>query len=79
MMGRVGWIDTPLVGRDRELGFLLDVVSAAEKGSPVTVVIGGDAGVGKSRIVSELLSRRGPEGLRCLVGHCVNLPEGGLP
>lgn len=78
MMEHVGFNDAPLVGRDREIGFLLDVVAAAERGSPATVVIGGDAGVGKSCIVSELLARRGSE-VRCLVGHCVNLPEGGLP
>lgn len=79
MMERVGFSDAPLVGREREIGFLLDVLSAAEGGLPATVVIGGDAGVGKSRIVSELSARRGSDGVRFLVGHCVNLPEGGLP
>ena len=48
-------------------------------GEPVTLVLGGEAGVGKSRLIGELVSRARAAGARALVGGCVELDGGGIP
>ena len=48
-------------------------------GEPVTLVVGGEAGVGKSRLIGELISRARAAGARALVGGCVELDGGGIP
>jgi DNA-binding CsgD family transcriptional regulator len=70
---------SPMIGRDRELAALCDMVAAAGRGEPGVAVIAGDAGVGKSRLVAELCTRMRASGATVLAGHCVNLPDGGLP
>ena len=44
-----------------------------------TVLIGGDAGIGKSRLASELGARAPTAGAEVLVGACLDLAEGGAP
>ncbi len=44
-----------------------------------TVVITGDAGVGKSRLVAELERRAAEKGRLALVGECLELTDGELP
>jgi DNA-binding CsgD family transcriptional regulator len=48
-------------------------------GEPVTLVLGGEAGVGKSRLIGELVTRARAAGVRALVGGCVELDGGGIP
>src|SRR5579875_1468975 len=48
-------------------------------GRPETVLLGGEAGVGKSRLISELVERARARGARALVGGCVELDGGGIP
>ncbi len=48
-------------------------------GEPVTLVVGGEAGVGKSRLIGELVTRGRAAGMRALVGGCVELDGGGIP
>jgi DNA-binding CsgD family transcriptional regulator/tetratricopeptide (TPR) repeat protein len=48
-------------------------------GEPVTLVVGGEAGVGKSRLIGELVTRARAAGARALVGGCVELDGGGIP
>ena len=48
---------TPLVGRDAELALLLDRWRAAQQGQGQIVLLAGEAGVGKSRLVRELKAR----------------------
>src|SRR6478752_7250401 len=57
-MGTVG-----LVGRGRELDAVCDLV----RGDATVVLISGDAGIGKSRLVSEVLSQFD----RTLIGGCL--------
>ncbi|MFC0004318.1 AAA family ATPase [Micromonospora siamensis] len=70
---------TLLVGRQRELRVLRDALGRARAGEPTTVLVGGEAGVGKTRLLDEfgLLAVAG--GARLLVGHCLELGEAGLP
>ncbi len=69
---------TPLVGRVDELRTLGDLVGL---GSTVggAVVLGGDAGAGKSRLVAELSERARSQGWRVLVGHCLDFGDGSPP
>jgi ATP-dependent Clp protease ATP-binding subunit ClpA len=48
---------TPLVGRDHELGLLLDRFERAQEGEGQVVLLGGEPGIGKSRIVHTLRGR----------------------
>lgn len=64
----------PLVGREQELAVLEEICrTAAEKRVPQLVTLVGQPGVGKSRLVEELLART--QG-RPLVGHCLSYGEG---
>jgi TOMM system kinase/cyclase fusion protein len=54
---------SPLVGRDRELELLYDRFRLARSGTGQAVTIGGEAGIGKSRLVRALRERlAGPAG-----------------
>ncbi|SDY00592.1 AAA ATPase domain-containing protein [Geodermatophilus africanus] len=71
--------DRPLVGRDAELTRLLTTVDRALEGRAGAVLLAGDAGVGKTRLLDELAARAAERGLRVLTGHCVDLGDVGLP
>lgn len=68
-----------LVGRDDDLGRLVGAVREAAAGSPRLLVVGGEAGIGKTRLVSELAARGAAGGARVLVGGCLDLADGGPP
>ncbi|RIK16295.1 MAG: LuxR family transcriptional regulator, partial [Acidobacteria bacterium] len=70
---------TPLVGRDAELAELADRVGLGDAPGPASVVLGGDAGVGKTRLLAELGARAGQAGWRVLVGHCLDFGDSALP
>ena len=67
------------VGRSAELGRLEAAFAQARSGAPVTVCVGGEAGVGKTRLVSEFAARVRHSGGRVLLGGCIELGEGALP
>ncbi len=69
----------PLLGRAEELKRLCSAVASARAGEPSTILLAGDAGVGKTRLLRELGQWAGDEDLTLLVGHCVDLGELGLP
>ena len=68
-----------LVGREAEVTQLRHALAEAEAGRRVTMLIGGEAGVGKSRLVDELIKYAREQELRVLVGGCVELDGGGIP
>jgi DNA-binding NarL/FixJ family response regulator/tetratricopeptide (TPR) repeat protein len=65
----------PLVGRVVELESLAAAVRSAQHGRSAAVVLGGDAGVGKTRLLSELIGTVAGEGVLCVIGHCVDLGD----
>jgi DNA-binding CsgD family transcriptional regulator/tetratricopeptide (TPR) repeat protein len=69
------------VGRVRELAELEQACNEAQAGQPVVVLVGGDSGVGKTRLVSEFLRRRSEEGAQTMVlqGSASLQADGELP
>src|SRR5262245_49902739 len=67
------------VGRTQELARLHQLLAHAVDGEPLLVVVGGEAGVGKTRLVEQLAATASQEGVRVLGGGCVPLGEEGLP
>jgi DNA-binding NarL/FixJ family response regulator/tetratricopeptide (TPR) repeat protein len=76
MAGRV--TSTSFVGRGEELGRLQRGLQSAAAGEPRTLLIAGEAGVGKTRLLREFADRIGNEAL-VLFGSCLPLSGGGLP
>jgi predicted ATPase len=68
-----------LVGRSGQLAVLDAALARARREGPGVVLIGGEAGVGKSRLVSEFTARARATGARVLTGGCVELGTDGLP
>src|SRR5688572_3170676 len=61
--------DAPLVGREDELIRLRQRVRAAWRGRGQMVLITGEAGLGKPRVVEEVAAARASQGPRVLVGR----------
>ncbi|MFJ6084806.1 AAA family ATPase [Streptomyces sp. NPDC092369] len=70
---------TPLIGRDDEVARLAGVLERARGGQAQAVLLAGDAGVGKTRVLDELAVRAAEAGMTVLTGHCVDLGDVGLP
>jgi DNA-binding SARP family transcriptional activator len=64
-----GRTSAPLIGRAPELERLSEVAAAARRGHGRVVVILGEAGIGKSRLVEELLALTGARGWRVIPGR----------
>jgi tetratricopeptide (TPR) repeat protein len=77
MGGRVA--SPTLVGRLEELAVLEAAQGRAANGEPAVVLVGGEAGVGKTRLVAELAGRCRVVGARVLVGGCLPVGGDGLP
>ncbi|WP_331461035.1 ATP-binding protein [Micromonospora tarapacensis] len=69
---------TVLVGRQSELTRLGEALARTRAGEPATVLVGGEAGVGKTRLLEEF-GRSAGDSARVLVGQCLELGEAGLP
>ncbi len=76
MMTRVPTAAPPLVGRTRELDELAGLAGVDPPGHGA-VLLGGDAGIGKSRLLLALAERADAAGWEVAVGHCLDL--GGSP
>ena len=68
-----------LVGRKGELAALRAAADRARTGAPTPVVVEGEAGIGKSRLVAELTEGLLQSGAVVAVGHGVALAGGALP
>src|SRR5689334_3678695 len=67
----------PLVARDRELDRLRAMLAQAGEGKAGAVLLAGDAGVGKTRLVDELAASA--DDTLVLMGRCLDAGETGLP
>jgi DNA-binding CsgD family transcriptional regulator/tetratricopeptide (TPR) repeat protein len=67
------------VGRTTELGELVRAARAATDRRPVLVLLGGESGVGKTRLVFELERVLSADGLLVLRGDAVEQDDGELP
>ncbi|MEU5184188.1 AAA family ATPase [Streptomyces longwoodensis] len=67
------------VGRAAELGTLDDALARAAAGEPQALLLGGEAGVGKTRLVEEFTAAAGRAGAVVAVGGCVEIGADGLP
>jgi DNA-binding NarL/FixJ family response regulator/tetratricopeptide (TPR) repeat protein len=76
MMGRTTSVS--FVGREEEFRRLQRRLHSAAAGQPGTVLIAGEAGVGKTRLVREFAGRVGGEA-HVLLGSCIPMTGGGLP
>jgi DNA-binding NarL/FixJ family response regulator len=68
-----------LVGRDTQMAALDAAFADVRQGGPTAVLLGGEAGVGKSRLVSEFGQAAAATGACVLVGGCLQLGTDGLP
>jgi DNA-binding CsgD family transcriptional regulator len=67
------------VGRRDEVAALTALCDRARAGEPGFAIIAGEAGVGKTRLVTELTGYVDGSGFTVLTGHCVELGAEGLP
>ena len=73
-------ISSPVfIGRGEELLRLQAALDGAMAGTVGATLIGGEAGVGKSRLLAEFRAGAAADGLRVLEGGCVDLGDGARP
>src|SRR5438046_1652573 len=66
---------SPLVGRERESAVLRESLAAALGGRGSLVLIGGEAGIGKTALAEVLCSEASDQGSLVLSGRCYDLSE----
>ncbi|PRX51168.1 regulatory LuxR family protein [Prauserella shujinwangii] len=69
----------PLVGRVDERSRLRAALAAAEGGTAGAVLLSGDAGVGKTRLLTDLAEHAAERGALVLTGRCLDMRDGGVP
>ncbi|NEC21368.1 ATP-binding protein, partial [Streptomyces parvus] len=67
------------VGRADELASLTEALARAASGDPQALLIGGEAGVGKTRLVEQFVSAAERRDAVVAVGSCVEIGADGLP
>ncbi len=77
-VARLG-VGIELVGRRHEVSALTGALERAAVGKPTALLMSGDAGVGKSRLVAEAVERAAAAGFTVLVGRCLDTAESALP
>jgi DNA-binding CsgD family transcriptional regulator/tetratricopeptide (TPR) repeat protein len=75
-----GPVSSPIfIGRGQELAVLEAAVGRASTGEGSAVLVAGESGIGKSRLIAELRVRAEEAGATVLIGECLELAEGELP
>lgn len=69
----------PFVAREAEVGLLTAALTRAAEGEPSLVLLGADAGVGKTRLLAHVAGIAAERGATAVTGACVDLGDVGLP
>ncbi|WP_199701621.1 helix-turn-helix transcriptional regulator [Jiangella rhizosphaerae] len=77
-MPRLG-TGVPFTARNAEFAQLRAALDRARAGTGGAVLLSGDAGVGKSRLLTEFTAEAEAAGAHLLLGRCVSVGEAGLP
>ncbi len=72
-------IDLPLVGRAEQLDRFRAALDRARAGEPSALLLSGDAGIGKTRLLTRMAELAQDAGAWVVVSHCVDLGDVGLP
>ncbi len=78
-MARLETKSSRLVGRVEELGRLRVALDEAATGRGLAVLVAGEAGIGKTRLVAELAAVARDDGALVLSGRCIDLIGPGVP
>ena len=70
---------TPFVARHEQLERFRSALGRAASGEPGAILLSGDAGVGKTRLLSRMAEVATASGALVVVSHCVDLGDVGLP
>ena len=65
-----------LLGREQEITELDDALGLAADGTPQVVLVGGDAGIGKTALVTDLGRRASGLGFTVATGHSLDIEAG---
>ncbi|MEV4246885.1 AAA family ATPase [Streptosporangium canum] len=76
MLGRA--VSPVFVGREAELAGLTEAFEQARNNAAAAVLLGGEAGVGKTRLIGCFAERAAGDGAHVLIGGCVELSAEGL-
>lgn len=71
--------EVPFVARRAEFDQLRAALARARSGTAAAVLVSGDAGVGKSRLLAEFADDVRREGAPFILGRCLGLSDDGLP
>ena len=75
----VSVVSPVFIGRHGDMASLAVLRSRAQAREPAFVLVGGEAGVGKTRLVREFSAQAAEAGFLVLTGQCVELGAEGLP
>jgi DNA-binding CsgD family transcriptional regulator len=79
-LAAVTLVSPEFIGRRDEIASLTALMKRTEAGEPGVALVGGEAGVGKSRLVNEVAAHAARHsGFLVLTGQCVELGAEGLP
>src|SRR4051812_13265736 len=70
-------VSSRFIGRAGELGQLNQALEAAAEGRASVALVGGESGVGKTRLLAELMRGARDDGALVLAGDCVGVGEQG--
>ena len=80
LVGMVGRVSSPrFVGRRNELAAIEAALTRTRGGHGSVVLVAGEAGIGKSRLISEIAGRAERERMAVVVGECLPLGDGEMP
>jgi DNA-binding CsgD family transcriptional regulator len=65
-----------MFGRDDELAVAVAPLEVAAAGTPQVLLVGGDAGIGKTTLTEAVIDKARELGFAVMVGHCLDIDDG---